>query len=252
MKKLARIERESRGCTRILVRKYFTLIELLVVLSIIALLLGFLVPALNTVKNQLKNLTCVDNLDEIGTGLMSYSTDNTGYLPSTNKNDKVSDLTVTYDYWHTALAYGGYVGAPDTQQSGTINGGIPEEGILWDCPAEEWIRPYNETSGSWCGTNYGINVYLAGFVTANVTKIIPPKRVYAIPTPSMAIFTGDTGTLNQAGYKLQVSTKTVPFRSRHDGLKSNILHADGHVEAFEQLDLEDFWWERDERYYCTK
>ena len=60
----------------------FTLIELLVVIAIIALLIALLLPALQRAKRQVKVLTCLSNLKQLGTGIMTYvSDDQSGEYP---------------------------------------------------------------------------------------------------------------------------------------------------------------------------
>jgi prepilin-type N-terminal cleavage/methylation domain-containing protein/prepilin-type processing-associated H-X9-DG protein len=61
--------------------KGFTLIELLVVISIIALLLAILLPALQRVNRQAKAVTCQMNLKQWGTTLVLYAEDHEGHLP---------------------------------------------------------------------------------------------------------------------------------------------------------------------------
>jgi prepilin-type N-terminal cleavage/methylation domain-containing protein/prepilin-type processing-associated H-X9-DG protein len=56
-------------------RKAFTLIELLVVIAIIALLMGILMPALNTVKSQGKAVACRARLREWGLIFKFYTDD---------------------------------------------------------------------------------------------------------------------------------------------------------------------------------
>ncbi len=51
----------------------FTLIELLVVISIIALLVSILMPALSVAREQAKRTVCMTNLKSIGQGIMIYS-----------------------------------------------------------------------------------------------------------------------------------------------------------------------------------
>lgn len=54
----------------------FTLIELLVVISIIALLITLLLPALGSAMSLMRNLTCQTNLRSIGQAVLNYSDSN--------------------------------------------------------------------------------------------------------------------------------------------------------------------------------
>ena len=56
-------------------KKGFTLIELLVVISIIAMLLAILMPALSKVKKIAQRVVCATNLKGLGTAQTVYSQD---------------------------------------------------------------------------------------------------------------------------------------------------------------------------------
>ena len=58
--------------------KGFTLIELLVVISIIALLMSMLMPALAKVRDQAKTIVCLANLRQWGAGFEMYTSENNG------------------------------------------------------------------------------------------------------------------------------------------------------------------------------
>jgi len=57
-------------------RAGFTLIELLVVISIIALLMAILMPALSKVKDQAKAAICLSNMHQLGVAWQMYTSDN--------------------------------------------------------------------------------------------------------------------------------------------------------------------------------
>ncbi len=61
-------------------KKGFTLIELLVVISIIALLLSILIPALTKVKKQAQFVVCGSNIKQMVIAEVMYTVENDGYF----------------------------------------------------------------------------------------------------------------------------------------------------------------------------
>lgn len=59
----------------------FTLIELLVVISIIALLMAILVPALKSAKELAERVVCLNNTRQISSAVSAYAADQNGYFP---------------------------------------------------------------------------------------------------------------------------------------------------------------------------
>ncbi len=69
----------------------FTLIELLVVISIIALLIAILLPALSRARESSRRITCASNLRQFGLTANMYANDHDGYyMPMDVVGDHVS------------------------------------------------------------------------------------------------------------------------------------------------------------------
>jgi prepilin-type N-terminal cleavage/methylation domain-containing protein/prepilin-type processing-associated H-X9-DG protein len=68
-------------------KRAFTLIELLVVITIIALLLSILIPALGKARSLTKRIVCKNNLRQIGLAMRLYLGGNDDFYPSCDPYD---------------------------------------------------------------------------------------------------------------------------------------------------------------------
>lgn len=78
----------------------FTLVELLVVISIIALLLGFLLPALGSVRESARGIVCGANIKQFLTSMQIYDTENNGDIigsPGTTGKQLLNDQRATME-----------------------------------------------------------------------------------------------------------------------------------------------------------
>lgn len=64
-------------------RKAFTLIELLIVVTILAILIALILPAIQSVRGRSNEAYCVNNLKQLYMAAMMYADDNDGNLPPT-------------------------------------------------------------------------------------------------------------------------------------------------------------------------
>lgn len=78
----------------------FTLIELLVVISIVALLIAILLPALKSARSVARNAQCMSNQRSVGALIYVYCEDYNQYLPVRRTVD--SSNVYQYD-WHNLL-----------------------------------------------------------------------------------------------------------------------------------------------------
>jgi len=129
-------------------KRSFTLIELLVVIAIIAILAAMLLPALNSAREKAKQIKCVSNLKQLGTGSIMYAGDFNEYVPDINPY--YGDCEWACVIWSSVGGIDGYTGLGKLYDSKFIDLKV------LSCPTENrpMINAIDITRNGWYQASY--------------------------------------------------------------------------------------------------
>lgn len=197
--------------TQRLSRSGFTLIELLVVISIIALLIAILLPALSKSRAAARAIQCGSQQKQLHLSVEVYRNDYDGfYVPTSWKPTTV----LTY-HWPTLLRE--YVNDHATTQY------VEKDGLFY-CPEVA----YTERLPKATYVSYGYNAYgIGGRPTTFVSGFTKALKILPSP-PAATLMMLDNRRISDTGYYYSYPSAFFIYE-RHDDA-SNAVFADGHVQ----------------------
>ena len=216
----------------------FTLIEMLLVISIIAILISMLLPALGKAKANGRAVVCKSNLRQQSIGIQAYA-DITRHYPGAHTwshNTPGNNWIVwaprlrEYTDGHSTE----WFWCPEAQENSKwdlkFGSGLPAKyGYRADEVRLEWFTPFSYGYNNWGTRDFGVPQYGLGGLTEHPDwGELPVQRVRQ---PANMIAIGDSQV--DGVWDAFIDTDQPPEypATRHPGESANLGFADGHVES---------------------
>jgi prepilin-type N-terminal cleavage/methylation domain-containing protein/prepilin-type processing-associated H-X9-DG protein len=202
-------------------KQAFTLIELLVVISIIAVLVGILLPALGAARHSAYNITCGQNQHQVGIALHAYSVDNDDRLAVNPE----AGLDFARGYFGIGQATNAIYtkGTDQLIGLGMVLDGYIEDPQAMFCPSDDSADPIEELEHIKLRDDSASCSYFYRQLDRTTND-----RIYDLGQSNPDLLA--SALLVDANSLLSFSPDY--FRTNHDNSTVNILYHDGHVESY--------------------
>jgi prepilin-type N-terminal cleavage/methylation domain-containing protein/prepilin-type processing-associated H-X9-DG protein len=193
----------------------FTLIELLAAVTVIAILIGLLLAAVNQSRAAARRLTCQSNLRQWALAAQNYAAGHHGVLPRRGQGVQPTSKLDRPEDWFNALP--AYLESQPYSRL-TQDGLQPKPGVrsVWICPDAQEAEQQSPFFA------YGMNMALSPWDAAE------PDRIDRVGPTHTMVFMAD-GPPDHCS--ILPSAKPYSPIDRHSGMV-NLAFLDGHVNSF--------------------
>ena len=235
----------------------FTLIELLVVIAIFAILAAMLLPALAKAREKAEQITCTNNLKQIGLSTRMYGNDFKDWLIPTDRNGGANPegSAGMPPIWGAFMAQHGYLSTPYNPDTDETAPNVPE----LNCPSADrecTITSHNTYSYGMTGSA-GLWLHKTGR-----WRMMRRSR-FQRPSETMELTCHEPGWWRHSAsfilYDLEynenghtITTDKISQYGRHPGGMITVAYLDSHVASINPLSVPhvrtktNFWGKVDE------